>query len=256
MNAADRQEMRELLERIQIIETDVAAAELIDQLAASSKPTIVSFINQYGFNLACGDAGFRTSLARSDVLLRDGVGMEFSLWLAGLSPGLNTNGTDLIPRILLASGGRRVMLIGTRDPWLSRAVQRMGALGIVVVDAMDGFQPLAAYVERVRSVQPDIVVLGMGMPHQERLAVDLARLPEAPGLIINGGAIIDFHAERFPRAPLWMRRARLEWLFRLGQEPRRLAGRYLVGGPVFLFRAVQMRGRAVEPRRAAVGEGR
>lgn len=63
---------------------------------------------------------------------------------------------------------------------------------------------------------------------------------------MNGGAILDFLADRFPRAPLWMRRARLEWLFRLVQEPGRLADRYLVGGLRFALR-VRALARAARP---------
>jgi N-acetylglucosaminyldiphosphoundecaprenol N-acetyl-beta-D-mannosaminyltransferase len=55
------------------------------------------------------------------------------------------------------------------------------------------------------------------------------------------GALFEYYGGERPRAPLWMRRAGLEWAFRLALEPRRLAGRYLLGNAAFLLRA---RGRA------------
>jgi len=61
-----------------------------------------------------------------------------------------------------------------------------------------------------------------------------------PCLIVCGGAIIDFLGGKMPRAPRWMRRAGLEWAFRLGLEPRRLFRRYVIGNPVFLARTLSL----------------
>src|SRR5690606_40821841 len=80
-----------------------------------------------------------------------------------------------------------------------------------------------------------IIVLAMGMPKQEQVAVQLRDALNTPALLICGGAILDFAAERFPRAPLWMRRFGLEWLFRLLLEPRRLFKRYALGIPLSFY---------------------
>ena len=60
-------------------------------------------------------------------------------------------------------------------------------------------------------------------------------------LIVSGGDIADFLAGRFERAPKLMQRVRLEWLYRLAREPKRLASRYLSGGAAFVWRGAVLR---------------
>ena len=69
---------------------------------------------------------------------------------------------------------------------------------------------------------PNLIILAMGNPKQEIVAKIIAASVQSPVVIVNGGAVADFLAGRFERAPLWVRRARLEWAFQLLQEPRRL----------------------------------
>jgi hypothetical protein len=82
------------------------------------------------------------------------------------------------------------------------------------------------------------VILGMGAPRQERLARRLRAAAPAPVGIVCGGGVLDFLSGRARRAPVWMRASGLEWLFRLGREPRRLFARYVVGNPLFVLRAL------------------
>jgi exopolysaccharide biosynthesis WecB/TagA/CpsF family protein len=83
--------------------------------------------------------------------------------------------------------------------------------------------------------------LAMGNPKQELVARIIASSVRSPVVIVNGGAVADFLAGRFERAPLWVRRARLEWVFRLLQEPRRLWRRYLLGGVSFAWHLMRLR---------------
>ncbi|MCA8902490.1 MAG: WecB/TagA/CpsF family glycosyltransferase [Hyphomonas sp.] len=73
--------------------------------------------------------------------------------------------------------------------------------------------------------------LCVGSPQQEMVAHAAAKLGTATGIGLCCGASLDFLSGRTARAPGWMRSARLEWLHRLGSQPRRLARRYLVDGP-------------------------
>jgi exopolysaccharide biosynthesis WecB/TagA/CpsF family protein len=214
------------------------ADTLLDRLARPDRPTVLAFVNAYAANLAWRDRDFADALMAADVVLRDGAGMAILCRAAGVDPGLNMNATDLLPRLLDRFAGRRVMLAGTCEPWLGRAAERLRAQGVQVVALMDGFQPLDAYPAAVRAAAPDLVVLGLGMPRQEALAQRLVLALDRPCLIAAGGAILDFWAGRFPRAPLWIRRAGIEWVYRLLREPRRLWRRYVLGNPVLLWRAL------------------
>ncbi|UZW58519.1 WecB/TagA/CpsF family glycosyltransferase [Lysobacter enzymogenes] len=242
-DAAPRR-LLEVLDRLLIVRDASQYRALLQRLADPAGATVLSFFNQHAFNLAWTDPTFAEHLRRSDVLLRDGVGVAACLRLLAREPGLNANGTDLIPQLLGAFAGRRAVLIGTREPYLQRAAQRLGEdYAVEVACALDGFGDAAGYLEAVARERPDLVVLAMGMPRQERVAAELAQWARQAGhrlLIVNGGAIADFIAGRVARAPAWMRRARLEWLYRLGREPRRLWRRYLLGGAVFIARALRL----------------
>jgi N-acetylglucosaminyldiphosphoundecaprenol N-acetyl-beta-D-mannosaminyltransferase len=82
-------------------------------------------------------------------------------------------------------------------------------------------------VDRINTFRPHLLILGMGMPRQEHWLVDhLDRLNA--NVFLNGGAAMDYVAGVVPTPPRWAGRCGLEWLFRLGAEPRRLWKRYLV----------------------------
>ena len=109
------------------------------------------------------------------------------------------------------------------------------------------FRPLtpeeeAEEIGRINRAEPDIVFVGLGCPKQERwMAAHRDRL--AARVLVGVGAAFDFHTGRVRQAPRWMMSAGLEWLFRLGAEPRRLWYRYLVYNPLFLFHvALQLLG--------------
>lgn len=103
------------------------------------------------------------------------------------------------------------------------------------------FRKVGAIEERpvldaIDAARPDIVWVGLGTPKQDHWVADHRPLLDAP-VIIAIGAAFDFHAGVLRQAPRWMQRSGLEWSFRLAQEPRRLAYRYLVLNPLFVLNA-------------------
>jgi N-acetylglucosaminyldiphosphoundecaprenol N-acetyl-beta-D-mannosaminyltransferase len=102
------------------------------------------------------------------------------------------------------------------------------------------FRPLndseqAALTAQVAAAKPDFFWVGLSTPKQERfMAENLARLDTT--VMLGVGAAFDMLAGTKQQAPLWMQRSGLEWLYRLGQEPRRLGPRYLVNNPLFVLR--------------------
>ena len=85
------------------------------------------------------------------------------------------------------------------------------------------------------ALRPDLLVVALGKPRQERWMTEYARETGAR-VVVGFGAAIDFIAGAVPRAPKWMQDAGLEWSYRLLRAPRRMARRYLVQGPVALAR--------------------
>ena len=88
---------------------------------------------------------------------------------------------------------------------------------------------------QVRAAQPDLMWVGLSTPKQERFMAEY--LPQLEVTLMAGvGAAFDFHSGRVRQAPRWIQRAGMEWFFRMCCEPRRLARRYLVNNPLFLWR--------------------
>ena len=88
--------------------------------------------------------------------------------------------------------------------------------------------------------QADFIFFAVGSPVQELLAHAVATRLDATGIGLCIGSALDYCAGTRRRAPPWMRRRGVEWLYRLIQEPRRLAGRYLIADPkVLLFLAIE-----------------
>ncbi|MGA8045812.1 MAG: hypothetical protein WCA30_06040, partial [Dermatophilaceae bacterium] len=105
--------MDRLFHHIAIAEGPDERDKLLRDLMRRRGPVVVSFINAHGANLAWSDPEFRDALLAADLLLRDGIGMAIAMPWLGLAPGLNLEGTDLIPEILRTYAHRRIALAGS-----------------------------------------------------------------------------------------------------------------------------------------------
>ncbi|MBP2299101.1 WecB/TagA/CpsF family glycosyltransferase [Azospirillum picis] len=232
----------ELIERMRCISSDTERHRLVEELGAVSRPTVLSFLNAHGVNVCMGSDAALAAFRASDVLLRDGIGMQAVLPALNRPVGLNMNGTDFIPLLLRTLGARNVAIYGTATPWLDRARAVLEeTTPHRYADLQHGFHPAEHYVDRARTQRPDLILLAMGMPKQEEVAALLKRSLDHPVLIVNGGAIVDFLAGRFKRAPDAVQRSGLEWAFRLAQEPRRLFRRYCIGAFGFAWSTLRLR---------------
>lgn len=232
--------LRLLLKKIRLApgESELSSILLSMDRSNIDRPTRVAFVNAHAFNLCCGDNGFRANLLESDFVFRDGSGMAILYRMLGRDPGLNLNGTDMIPRIIDLYAGHKAALFGTREPYLSQAARAIKKTDVDPVILLDGFQDDESYLECIRSRKVSLIILAMGMPKQERVAALLARNLEYPCLIVCGGAILDFIGGKVTRAPFIFRRLGIEWAYRLAREPKRLFRRYIVGNFIFLARSV------------------
>jgi exopolysaccharide biosynthesis WecB/TagA/CpsF family protein len=221
--------------------------QLLDWLLRPGEARVLAFVNAHAMNTVAESESFYQALMSADVVVRDGIGVSLLMQLLNQVPGQNLNGTDLIPQLIARADGQPIALFGTREPWLDRAHDRVQsdlAPRSPCITA-DGFLELGDYIRLAARHRPRLIVLGMGMPKQEQVAIALRAALGFPCLIVCGGAIIDFLGGKTPRAPQWVRETGLEWAFRLGCEPRRLWNRYVHGNPLFLRRAIAMASRSL-----------
>jgi len=233
--------MDPLIGKLELLdEADTGA--FMSELHGRESPTILGFLNQHGYNIAQRNPTILKSFMQVNYLLRDGIGIKVACLFNGVDPKANLNGSDFIPDLieeLVAKSEERYELfaMGTREPWLSDGARTL--FGGRTFHAIDGFKREEEYLEFYQKHHVPgrfpIIVMAMGMPKQEQVALYLQQAMDCRGLLICGGAILDFSAQRFPRAPLFFRRFGLEWAFRMLIEPRRLFKRYAVGIPVFFY---------------------
>lgn len=232
-----------ILHKLAIYDNEQALLyDLERQFQAQADFKTVGFLNQHGFNLMQQEPSTFDAFMNLDYLLRDGIGISLALKYFSMPQGKNLNGTDLIPQMVNRFNTEETdcFVLGTQAPWLERGSQQL--IGENIKATKDGFHSLDSYISFLRHhMRPgrfNLIVLAMGMPKQEMLAARIKQELQGKGLIICGGAIVDFQAGRFKRAPDWIQKYSLEWLYRLLKEPKRLFKRYVIGIPVFLFRIV------------------
>jgi N-acetylglucosaminyldiphosphoundecaprenol N-acetyl-beta-D-mannosaminyltransferase len=210
--------------------------------ATAGAPAHVAFVNANNFNLALERDDYMKVLRKADLVLPDGVGVKLALQMAGGRLRKNLNGTDLIPHLsdLFVREDWPVFLLGASAQVLARAKANLERRhpGLRIVGVHDGyFKPgdEPALCEEINRSGAIALIIGMGTPRQELwAAANAPRLKVA--LILSMGGLLDFLGEKNRRAPLWMRQAGLEWVYRLMQEPGRMWKRYIVGNPLFLWR--------------------
>jgi N-acetylglucosaminyldiphosphoundecaprenol N-acetyl-beta-D-mannosaminyltransferase len=248
------QEEKKALAAPRIVSAKVHNLSIDEALDAIFEPTgdrrrarVVHFVHPHALNLAAFDAEHAERLARADKVLPDGIGIRIAASILGVSMRHNLNGTDLLPLLCrrAVAEGVHLALIGAAPGVAEQCAQKLieGSPGLSIPVISHGFlanDEAKAIAAKIEALGRTIVLVGMGSPLQERFAWEhLAHIPQAT--VITVGGLFDFFSGRVPRAPLAWRELGLEWLFRLLQEPRRLAKRYLVGNPLFLALAVKQR---------------
>lgn len=222
--------------------------QLLSEIQAcvlTRRHAVFSYVNLHAINLAYSLPWFREFLNRSQVTFCDGVGIKLAARITGQRVDHRFTPPDFMDCIcaLAARSGWRLFFLGAKPGTALRAAERM----------MEKYPPLQirtyhgyfdktyeslenkSVVGEINLFQPHMLVLGFGMPLQEKWIIE-----NMPSLDINvalpAGALFDYLSGDLPRAPRWMTDHGLEWLGRLLIEPRRLWKRYLIGIPLFFWR--------------------
>jgi N-acetylglucosaminyldiphosphoundecaprenol N-acetyl-beta-D-mannosaminyltransferase len=223
------------------VSMDEAVARLSEMLDGQTSHQ-VSFVNPFCVNVAASHRGYRRVLARTALVLPDGIGIKIGSDIVGKPLKQNVNGTDLFPRLcdLLVARNAGLFLLGGQ-PGVPERVAATIALRwptLRIVGMRDGFFPLAdegLVAEQVRASGADAMLVARGVPMQD-LFIDRYLPLFGVKIAMGVGGLFDFASGRIQRAPMWMRESGLEWVYRLLQEPGRMWQRYLVGNLTFLSR--------------------
>jgi N-acetylglucosaminyldiphosphoundecaprenol N-acetyl-beta-D-mannosaminyltransferase len=211
------------------------AITLIEGMIASRRPHYLVTANVDFLVQAGNDVELRRILLEAHMVLCDGTPLVWASRFLGNPLPERVAGADLAPRLirLAAEKQYRVFFLGATPESAEEAARKMQLEHPTLVLAGHYSPPFDALLgmdhdeikRRVRQARPDLLFVAFGCPKAEKwIAMHYQDLgvPVVAGI----GATIDFLAGRVKRAPDWIQRAGGEWLFRLAQEPRRLARRY------------------------------
>jgi alpha-1,3-mannosyltransferase len=232
---------RTILDVPVFVGTQAEAVRKIDAEYSARKSTIVAFANANALNVAAVDESFRGVLRRS-LVMNDGIGVDAaSRILFGARFPQNLNGTDFTPNYFKnTKHNYRIFFLGSSSGVAERAASRLIAIcgRHKIAGCQNGYSRAGdnpGIVAKILASEADVLLVAMGNPAQEMW---LAEHLEATGCRLGFavGALFDFLSGDVPRAPSWVRSARLEWVYRLLNEPGRLWRRYVLGNPIFLWR--------------------
>ncbi len=183
----------------------------------------------------------------ADFVFGDGTGVRWAARWQGVRLRDNLVGTDLTPQLLRAASGcgHRYFLLGGKPSVIERAAAAAAAAfpGWTQAGFQHGFfhdpQSTDEVIRRINRARPNVLLVGMGNPLQEQWIHRHRQRLEVP-LCLGVGGLFHYWAGDLRRAPTWLRRVGAEWLGILFQQPHK-ARRYLLGNPLFLWRAIRSR---------------
>lgn len=212
---------------------------------------LINTVNAHSFNVAQKDGLFAEALAKGGVLIPDGASIvKACSWLNGVShPSERVAGWDLFEFEMnrLASKGGRVMFMGSSPAVLTKIMQKSAevypSLDIITYSppykAEFSVEENSAIVNAINSANPDLLWIGMTAPKQEKWTFSHWHELDIHCHVGTVGAVFDFFAGTYRRAPVWFQRHGLEWLYRLVKEPKRMWRRYVIGNPLFVYYIVK-----------------
>lgn len=225
---------------------DEAGASIVAD-AKQNNRCKVFFLNAHCVNVAANNASYLQALQDQALLYGDGSGMRYAAKLAGFWLRDNVNGTDLFPIICREAAREQVSLalLGARPGIAQRCADNMKKQfpHLNIVWTHDGyFNPNDAesIIQSINNSGAQILLIAMGVPNQELWIARHAEKLQAP-ILMGVGALFDFYSGIMPRAPYFIRKLGLEWVFRLMMEPKRMFARYVLGNPIFMMRVLWRR---------------
>ena len=222
-----------------------AIVEAIHTACVQGRKITVANYNVHSFNLSMLLPWFYNFLQSAEITHCDSTGILKGLQFMGLSLPMEYRAsyTALMPELLehCNEHGFSIFLLGSKPQHLEAAIQQLenqypnitlsGHHGYFTIEDPDENE---AVIEQINLAKPNILVVGMGMPRQENW-IRLHRSRLKVNAIMAGGAVIDRLAGIVSDCPAFLSQRGLEWLYRLCREPKRLAVRYLLGNPAFVF---------------------
>ena len=203
------------------------------------RPHYSTSVNGHVVSLCARDGRIERLFRQADSISADGQPMvTMSRMLARHPLPERVATTDLFPEVarLAAEAGLSFYMLGGTERVNREAVEatRRAYPALRIAGRRNGYfarEDEADILAEIAAAEPDILWVSLGVPLEQEFCVRNLDALRGVGIVKTAGGLFDFLSNEKPRAPLWMQRAGLEWLFRLGHEPRRLFVRYVTTNP-------------------------
>lgn len=206
--------------------------------------SLITTINAHSFNLSISNSQFCEALLHSEILLPDGISI---VWAKRFLDGTKLKkiaGADLFAYEMqqLNDQGGTCFFLGSTNDVLEKIKNRAAKefpnvkVNLYSPPFKSEFAPSEnkAIIDTINDNKPDVLFVGMTAPKQEIWAYIHKDKIEARHICCIG-AVFDFYAGTVKRAPNWIVKIGLEWMYRLIKEPKRLWKRYLIGNTIFII---------------------
>jgi N-acetylglucosaminyldiphosphoundecaprenol N-acetyl-beta-D-mannosaminyltransferase len=225
----------------------VAAQDFISYLVERGVSAYITCANAYSLSLALERPHYQKILNRAVYVTADGMPVVWALRRMGYQAE-RVHNDDLFMACCRCFPGWRHFFVGGRNgqPEEVTATAQRRFPGIKIVGSHPTpVRPVPRsdteiILQEIRDSKPSVVWVGMGTPAQDEWMAEASPCVNVPMVAV--GSLFDLLSGRTKSAPEWMKRAGLQWLFRLCQEPRRLAGRYVIYNSIFLAQLSRERG--------------
>lgn len=201
----------------------------------------ILYVNAHCMNVQYKERAYHDILAAAGIVYCDGIGVLLGARLIGQTIPERITGADWIDDLCQTATQHNLslFLLGGDAETVhgAAAVLRARHPRLRIVGAKEGYEIGADTIAEINERRPDILLVGMGTPRQEKWIARHRSALDVPVVWAVGG-LFDLVSGRIPRGPRWMTQHGLEWLCRLAVEPGRLWRRYLLGNPRFLWRVV------------------
>lgn len=223
------------LPRVSILGLPVHAVTMESTLAAidafirSGRPHHIVTADASMLVMAQDDLDLRCIIAQADLVTPDSIGVLWAAKKTGQSLYERVSGVEIVEELCARSArcGYRLFLFGAAPGVAEQAASRMCAKypGAQIVGTRNGFfkpEESEAVADEIRACRPDVVCVALGIPKQEKF-IAAFRDQIGAGAYIGVGGTFDVLSGNVRRAPRWMRKLLLEWLWRLLSNPRKIS---------------------------------
>lgn len=220
--------------------------EIIDELlgfAMGGRVKTAYYLNAHCFNLVCLDKEYADILNRSDLVYAGGAGIIWASRVLGTPLPERVNILDFFDELAAELIDKKITiyLLGEKIETIKKVEAELKRIGLNIVGSRDGFfikDEEKGVINEINVLKPDILMVGMGVPKQEKWINCHSNELDVKLCWAVGGVFKIFSGE-LKHAPRWIIDCGLEWLYLGLQDPVRLWRRYFIGNVVFIYHIVR-----------------